>query len=84
VHDVGAYVQDGKPRLLVAGMALTIEPGLYVPDTPEFPADYRGIGIRIEDDVVVTEVGAEVLSAEAPKQVAEIEAWMAEYRGNSN
>lgn len=84
VHDVGAYVQDGKPRLLVAGMALTVEPGLYVPDTPEFPADYRGIGIRIEDDVVVTEVGAEVLSAEALKQVAEIEAWMAEHRGNFN
>jgi len=75
VHDVGRYAVDGKPRPLEPGMVLTVEPGLYVPaNADDVPAAFRGIGIRIEDDVLVTADGAEVLSAAAPKQVAELEA----------
>ncbi len=76
VHDVGQYRQDGEPRPLVPGMVLTIEPGLYVPEDEDIPAAYRGLGIRIEDDVAVTESGHEVLTAEVPKRVADIEALM--------
>ncbi|RAH39457.1 Xaa-Pro aminopeptidase [Halomonas sp. SL1] len=76
VHDVGQYRQDGEPRPLVPGMVLTIEPGLYVPEDDDIPAAYRGIGIRIEDDVAVTESGHEVLTADVPKRVADIEALM--------
>jgi len=79
VHDVGNYKLDGAARRLEPGMTFTVEPGLYVPaDADDVPAAFRGIGIRIEDDVLVTPTGAEVLSAAAPKQVAEIEALRAE------
>lgn len=78
VHDVGAYRIDGKPRPLEPGMVVTIEPGLYIPDAEDVPPAYRGIGIRIEDDVAVTLTGHEVLTADVPKRVADIEAWMAE------
>jgi Xaa-Pro aminopeptidase len=75
VHDVGNYARDGKPRPLEPGMVLTVEPGLYIPAAgDDVPAAFRGIGIRIEDDVLVTADGHEVLSAAAPKQVAEVEA----------
>lgn len=78
VHDVGDYRQDGEWRPLEPGMVLTVEPGLYVaPDNMDVEARWRGIGIRIEDDVVVTESGCEILSAGVPKQVADIEALMA-------
>jgi Xaa-Pro aminopeptidase len=74
VHDVGRYRIDGTPRPLEPGMVFTVEPGLYVPaDATDVPAAFRGIGVRIEDDVLVTERGCEVLSADAPKQVEEIE-----------
>jgi len=74
VHDAGNYAVAGAPRRLEPGMVVTVEPGLYVPaDAEDVPAAVRGIGIRIEDDVLVTEGGNEVLSAAAPKQVAEIE-----------
>src|SRR5205823_5808966 len=75
LYDVGLYATDGKPRPLEPGMVFTVEPGLYVPANAEdVPKAFRGIGIRIEDDVLVTETGADVLSAAAPKQVAEVEA----------
>lgn len=77
VHDVGAYRVDGKWRRLEPGMVLTVEPGLYIPaDRIEVPARYRNIGIRIEDDVLITAEGNEVLSTGAPKAVADIESWM--------
>lgn len=78
VHDVGAYKIKGQWRELQAGMVLTIEPGLYIaPDDETVDAKWRGIGIRIEDDVLVTKDGHNVLSEEAPKTVADIEALMA-------
>jgi Xaa-Pro aminopeptidase len=78
VHDVGAYRDLGqldKPsRRLVAGMALTVEPGIYVRPAEGVPEQYWHIGIRIEDDVIVTEDGYRLLTGSAPKTVAEIEA----------
>ncbi|MFL6674694.1 MAG: aminopeptidase P N-terminal domain-containing protein [Massilia sp.] len=80
VHDAGAYrdsALEGKPsRRLMPGMALTVEPGIYVRPAPGVPEQYWNIGIRIEDDVIVTEAGGRVLSDGAPKLVAEIEALM--------
>ena len=74
VHDVGQYRIGDTPRALEPGMVFTVEPGLYVPvDADDVPAPFRGIGIRIEDDVLVTASGVEVLSAAVPKQVEEIE-----------
>lgn len=77
VHDVGEYKDDKQWRTLEPGMALTIEPGLYIPASPDVPKCYRGIGIRIEDDVVVTKNGHDVISAGAPLSVKDIEATMA-------
>ena len=74
VHDAGAYHQDGKPRPLAPGMVLTIEPGLYIAaDAHDAPAGLRGIGVRIEDDVVITEGAAEVLTAACPKTLEAVE-----------
>jgi Xaa-Pro aminopeptidase len=79
VHDCdGSRSENYRDGKLHAGMILTVEPGLYVhPDDELFPAQYRGIGVRIEDDVLVTENGCEVLSNGIPTQVDEVEAWMA-------
>jgi Xaa-Pro aminopeptidase len=78
VHDVGTYRLDEQtPRPLAPGMVLTIEPGLYIPSDEDIPDLYQGIGIRIEDNVVVTHEGHEVLTADVPKQVVEIETLMA-------
>jgi Xaa-Pro aminopeptidase len=75
VHDVGRYYVDGKHRPLEAGFVLTVEPGLYVaPDAEGVDERWRGIGIRIEDDVVVTETGHEVLTDGVPKEIDEVEA----------
>jgi Xaa-Pro aminopeptidase len=75
VHDVGVYHVGDGPRALAPGMVLTVEPGLYVPaDLESVDAGWRGIGIRIEDDVLVTDDGGRVLSAAVPKSVADIEA----------
>lgn len=73
VHDVGAYHLDGAPRPLEPGMVVTVEPGVYIGVTSEAPEAYRGIGVRIEDDVLVTSDGAEVLSVAIPKAADEIE-----------
>lgn len=78
VHDVGDYRIDGESRLLEPGMVFTIEPGLYVPaDDTTVPAKWRGIGIRIEDDVAITADGHEVLTEGLARDAAEIEAFMA-------
>src|SRR5699024_1026738 len=78
VHDVGHYLVDGVSRPLAEGMVLTVEPGIYVaPDNVNVDERWRGIGIRIEDNVVVTADGPEVITAKVPKTVAEIEALMA-------
>jgi Xaa-Pro aminopeptidase len=75
VHDVGPYTVDGMPRPLEPGMVITIEPGLYVDAAAEgVPVQYRGIGIRIEDDLLITEAGCENLTAAVPKSVQEVEA----------
>ncbi|MCK6444972.1 MAG: aminopeptidase P N-terminal domain-containing protein [Planctomycetes bacterium] len=74
VHDCGAYVVDGGPRTLAPGMIVTVEPGLYVADDDEtVEARWRGIGIRIEDDVLVTADGHDVLTRAIPKEAAELE-----------
>jgi Xaa-Pro aminopeptidase len=73
VHDVGSYFVDGKARPLEPGMVLTVEPGIYIAPTDESVApEWRGIGVRIEDDVLVTTGEPEVLTAEIPKTVAEV------------
>ena len=78
VHDVGDYRVGGEPRLLEAGMVLTVEPGIYVaPDDHTVAECWRGIGIRIEDDVAVTGDGHEVLSAALPKDPVELERLLA-------
>lgn len=78
VHDVGDYKVDGEWRLLEPGMVMTIEPGIYIaPDCKKVAKKWRGIGVRIEDDVAITRKGTEVLTAAVPKTVAEIEALMA-------
>lgn len=77
VHDVGSYKINDEWRILEPGMVLTIEPGIYVPaDARNVDKQWRGIGIRIEDDVLVTASGYEVLTAKAPKTIAEIESLM--------
>jgi Xaa-Pro aminopeptidase len=78
VHDVGDYKVGGQWRLLEPGMTLTVEPGLYfIPGTKGLPKRFAGLGIRIEDDVLVTRGEPDVLSRAAPKAVADIEALMA-------
>ncbi|MCM2324642.1 MAG: aminopeptidase P N-terminal domain-containing protein [Oligoflexia bacterium] len=75
VHDVGLYQQNGEPRALEPGMVFTIEPGLYVqPNDSAAPVEYRNIGIRIEDDILITATGCENLTKDAPKERSEIEA----------
>ena len=79
VHDVGSYKIEGEWRAYEEGMAVTVEPGLYIaPDDETVDAKWRGIGIRIEDDVVVTKNGPRVLTAAVVKTVEEIEALMAQ------
>ena len=78
VHDVGDYRIDGESRLLEPGMVFTIEPGLYIaPGDTSVHAKWRGIGIRTEDDVVVTNDGNRVLTGKLARSADEIEALMA-------
>lgn len=79
VHDVGAYGVD-RSRPLEPGMVLTVEPGLYIAPDADVPAQYRGIGIRIEDDIVITKDGNENLTASVVKTADDIEALMAAAR----
>lgn len=75
VHDVGLYRVGGESRTLEPGMVLTVEPGIYIAlDDTVAPEEFRGIGIRIEDDVLVTSDGHEVMTAAVPKAVADVEA----------
>lgn len=80
VHDVGRYaIEEGRWRKLEAGMVLTIEPGLYLSaEIPGLHKRWHNIGVRIEDDVLVTKEGRDVLSQQIPKRIDEIEALMAE------
>ncbi|WNW14317.1 Xaa-Pro aminopeptidase [Pseudomonas sp. DTU_2021_1001937_2_SI_NGA_ILE_001] len=81
VHDVGDYKVGGEWRVLEPGMALTVEPGIYIAaDNQNVAKKWRGIGVRIEDDVVVTRQGCEILTGDVPRSVAEIEALMAAAR----
>jgi Xaa-Pro aminopeptidase len=78
VHDVGDYKVADQWRVLEEGMVMTVEPGIYVaPDNTSVAKKWRGIGIRIEDDVAVTKDGYEILTADVPKTADEIEALMA-------
>ena len=82
VHDCSAAQSGDEPRTLAPGMALTVEPGIYVPPQQKaVAAKWRGIGVRIEDDVLITADGPEVLTEGAPKDIAAIERIMAESRG---
>lgn len=77
VHDVGDYGEE-RDRKLEIGMVLTVEPGLYLGVAEDIPEKYRGIGVRIEDNVLITEYGNKILTGAAPKEIADIEAIMAE------
>jgi Xaa-Pro aminopeptidase len=80
VHDAGEYRRAGEWRPLAPGMALTVEPGLYIRAADDVPERLRDIGVRIEDDVLVTPQGCEILTAEAPKLVDDVEALMRDAR----
>jgi Xaa-Pro aminopeptidase len=78
VHDAGPYIEAGQVVPFAPGMVTTIEPGLYIPPGDEkAPPELRGLGLRIEDDVLITEGAPRVLTASVPKTIPEIEAWMA-------
>ena len=72
VHDVGSYGQD-KQRILEIGMVITVEPGIYIAEDADVPEQYKGIGVRIEDNLLMTEYGNKILTAAAPKEIADIE-----------
>jgi Xaa-Pro aminopeptidase len=75
VHDVGSYRVDDEPRVLESGLVFTVEPGVYIaPDAETATPDFRGIGVRIEDDVLITVDGHENLTAAVPKDPDEVEA----------
>jgi Xaa-Pro aminopeptidase len=73
VHDAGDYMQKGKWRKLKPGMVLTVEPGLYIRPADNVPKAFWNIGVRIEDDVLVTAKGREILTADCPKRVKDVE-----------
>jgi Xaa-Pro aminopeptidase len=76
VHDAGDYKRAGEWRELVPGMTLTVEPGCYVRPGAAVPEHYANIGVRIEDDALVTPTGCEIITADAPKTIEDIEALM--------
>lgn len=76
VHDVGDYLHDGEERALQPGMVITIEPGIYISADSPVAQKYKGIGVRIEDNLVITATGAEVITNDVPKEIDDIEALM--------
>ena len=76
VHDAGDYKRDGEWRQLEPGMVLTVEPGCYIRPGSDVPEHYAGIGVRIEDDALVTASGCEIITAAAPKTISDIESLM--------
>jgi len=80
VHDAGDYKEAGEWKLLRPGMTLTVEPGCYIRPAENVPERFWNIGVRIEDDALVTETGCELITAAAPKTVADIEALMRDAR----
>ncbi|MCX7172297.1 MAG: aminopeptidase P N-terminal domain-containing protein, partial [Proteobacteria bacterium] len=78
VHDAGSYKSGETWRTLQPGMMLTVEPGCYIRAAADVPAAFHDIGVRIEDDALVTEAGCEIITQAAPKTIAAIEALMAE------
>jgi Xaa-Pro aminopeptidase len=81
-HDVGSYRDAGGWRALRPGMIVTVEPGIYVPDEPDVDERFRGIGVRIEDNVLITDSGHDNLSAGTPKTIDEVETTIAEGRAS--
>nr|WP_208293537.1 Xaa-Pro aminopeptidase [Zophobihabitans entericus] len=77
VHDVGDYKTATRDRMLEPGMVLTVEPGLYINKDADVPPQYRGIGIRIEDNILITQTGNDIFTADVPKDPSEIEKLMA-------
>jgi Xaa-Pro aminopeptidase len=74
VHDVGSYKQDGDWRELEKGMVMTVEPGIYILDSIEGIDDkWKGIGVRIEDDIAITDSGFELLTPDVPRTIEEVE-----------
>jgi Xaa-Pro aminopeptidase len=78
VHDCGDYKKDGEWRPLRPGMVLTVEPGFYIREADDIPQEFWNIGVRIEDDALVTETGCEIITTGAPKTTADIESLMRE------
>lgn len=76
VHDVGDYKQNGQDRPLKPGMVLTIEPGIYIAPDADVPEQFKGIGVRIEDNVVMTATGIDILTQNVPKTIQDIETLM--------
>jgi Xaa-Pro aminopeptidase len=81
VHDAGDYKASGEWKPLVPGMVLTVEPGCYVRPAEGVPERYWNVGVRIEDDALVTASGCEILTSDVPKRAGEIEALMRDARG---
>jgi Xaa-Pro aminopeptidase len=77
VHDVGDYKRGGEWRKLEPGMMLTVEPGCYIRPDDSVPEQFWNIGIRIEDDALVTDGGCDIITADVPKSIAEVESLMA-------
>ena len=79
VHDPSDYIENEKPIILKEGMIFTVEPGIYIRPDKLINKKYHHIGIRIEDDILITKSGPEILTADAPKQIKDIEEIMSHH-----